>query len=136
MPAHNETFPWMSYYKNYNFFEGAILSHDKVSSVLNIGDGLYEITLVDGRNIKTFICECYAYGIAEYYETVENIGPLDAVIINSNWCGYGMDAKLHCKEEKVGLFDIGGFMAALNIKNYWEYLTNDEREHLKRAGRV
>lgn len=108
MPAHNDTFPWMSYYENYRFFESRMQSHSKVSSVLNIGDGLYEITINDGRKLKTFICECYSYGMAEHHESVEKLGHLDAVIINSNWCGYTMDAKLHCQKQNVGLFDISG----------------------------
>ena len=134
MTSYNDSFPWMSYYGHYNFFEDRMQSHVTVSSVRNIGDGLYEISLVNGRILKVFICECYSYGIAEYYESVEKLGKLDAVIINSIWCGYTMDAKLHCREHEVGLFDIRGFMAALNIKDYWKYLTNEEKEYLEERG--
>lgn len=134
MPAHNNSFPWMSYYGNYKFFEERIQSHSKVSSLRNTGDGSYEISLIDGRTLTAFICECYSYGMAEYYESVEKIGDLNAVIINSNWCGYSMDAKLHCREHNVGLFDIGGFMAALNIRNHWEYLTKYEKEYFEKKG--
>jgi hypothetical protein len=134
MSAHNDTFPWMSYYGNYRFFESRIQSHNRVTGIINIGNGLYEVMLVDGRKLKTFICECYSYGIAEYFESVEKLGHLDAVIINSNWCGYSMQAKLHCTKQNVGLFNVGSFMAALNIKNYWEYLTKDEEEYLKNRG--
>lgn len=124
----------MSYYGNYRFFEDRMQSHSKVFSLQNISDGLYDITLIDGRVLKTFICECYSYGMAEYYESEEKLGSLDAVIINSNWCGYTMDTKLHCRKQNVGLFDIGGFMAALNITNYWDYLTEQESEYLKDRG--
>ena len=134
MSAHNKEFPWMSYYGNYKFFEDRMKSHSRVSNLINTGAGLYEINLIDGRKLKTFICECYSYGIAEYHESVEKLGDLEAVIINSNWCGYSMDAKLHCQEHNVGLFDISGFMAALNISNYWEYLTKQEKEYLEKKG--
>lgn len=134
MPAHNESFPWMSYYGNYKFFEERMQAHSKVSSILNTGAGLYEIDLIDGRTLKAFICECYSYGVAEYYETVENLGDLNAVVINSNWCGYSMEAKQHCRERSVGLFDIGGFMSALNMKNLWEYLAEDEKQYFKNKG--
>ncbi len=134
MPAYNKSFPWMSYYGNYRFFEKRMQSHDKVLNLENVGDGLYEIILIDGRTLKIFICECYSYGMAEYYESVEKLGHLDAVIINSIWCGYTMEAKFHCREQNVGLFDIGGFMAALNRTNYWDYLTEQEKEYLKKKG--
>lgn len=130
MPAHSDTFPWVSYYGHYNFFEERMQSHSQVLNLRNTEGGTYEIDLADGRTLRTFICECYSYGLAEYYETVENLGNIDAVIINSNWCSYTMEAKRHCKEQKVGLFNIGDFMAALNRKDFWDYLTEYEKEHL------
>lgn len=131
MPAHNESFPWMSYYGNYRFFEDRMRYHNKVTDIRNTSKGLYEIDLTDGRTLIVFICECYSFGLAEYYESVDNLGALNAVVINSNWCGYTMDAKLYCREQNIGLFDIRGFMAALNLRNYWEYLTKEEEEILE-----
>jgi hypothetical protein len=109
-------------------------SHSKVADVRNVGAGLYEIALIDGRTLRVFICECYSFGLAEYFESVEKLDALDAVIINSNWCGYTMEAKLHCRASSVGLFDIGGFMSALNLRNHWEYLTKQEKEYLEKNG--
>lgn len=129
MPAHNESFPWMSYYGNYSFFEDRMRSHGKIVDLQNIADGLYVINLIDGRTLKVFICDCYSYGMAEYYESVEELGELNVVVINSIWCGYSKDVKRHCLEQNVGLFDINGFMAALNQRNYWEYLTPQEKEY-------
>lgn len=133
MPAHNNSFPWMSYYGNYKFFEDRMLTHSKVARMRNTGEGLYEIDLNDGTTLVVFICECYSFGVAEYHESVENLGNLDAVVINSNWCGYTMDVKLHCQEQNVGVFDIKGFMAALNLKNFWEYLTKEEKKRLQQG---
>ena len=131
MPAHNSEFPWLSYYGNYSFFERVIAAHDKVSKVNNTGVGLYNISLCDGRMLKVFICECYAFGGAEYYETVQKVGPVDAIIINSNWCGYSFDLKISCMDQKVGIFDINGFMGAINKINFWEYMTEWEKKCLK-----
>lgn len=132
MPSQNNEFPWMSYYGHYKFFEERMLSHDKVYSIQNTGEGLYEINLGDKRVIKAFICECYSFGLAEYHETVEKLGKIQAVIINSNWCGYTSEAKRYCREHGVGLFNIGEFMAALNMKKFWEYLTKEEKEYFKK----
>lgn len=131
MPAFNDSFPWMSYYGHYRFFEDRMQSHSKVANLRKTDEGLYEIHLIDGRTLVVFICECYSFGLAEYYESVDKLGDLNAVIINSSWCGYTMDAKIHCRENNVGLYDIKGFMAALSVKNYWEYLTEQEREYIE-----
>lgn len=55
MPAENEEFPWLSYYKNYDYFEEIIKNHNKIKSIQNIGIGLYEITLSKGdKKITSF----------------------------------------------------------------------------------
>jgi hypothetical protein len=134
MTAHNDKFPWMSYYGHYKFFEDKMQSHNRVCGIQNAKNGLYEINLSEAGIIKVFICECYSFGLAEYYETVEKLGKIQAVIINSNWCGYTSEAKHYCREHGVGLFNIGEFMAALNTKKIWEYLTKEEKKYFKENG--
>ncbi|MHA6574419.1 hypothetical protein [Pseudomonas yamanorum] len=130
MAAHSKNFPWMSHYNEYRFFEDRMSSHNKVLELIKLQSGLYEIVLENGTTLKTFICECYSYGIAEYIESVENLGSLDIIVINSNWCGYTMEAKRYCHEREVGFYDIKGLMAALNFRKYWDHLTQYERENL------
>lgn len=136
MPAHNKEFPWMSYYESYSFFESRMKEHSKVNSIIKINPSLYDIERSDKTIIRVFICECYSFDVAEYIESCQKLGELNAVIISSNWCGYTLDVKRHCMNKKVGVYDIGGFMAALNIPHYWEYLTKDEREEFKANGWV
>ena len=84
--------------------------------------------------IRVFICDCYSFGVAEYMEVLNQIGHVDAIIINSNWCGYSLDVKHYCMEYKVGVFNIGDFMAALNRPNFWTYLNSFEVEDFKKMG--
>ncbi|EFE3929092.1 hypothetical protein CHZ71_003397 [Escherichia coli] len=134
MPAENNKFPWLSYYRNYNFFEQRMREHSKVVSCENINIGLYNIRLTNGRTLKVFICECYAFGTAEYVESCENYGELNAVVISSNWCGYSLDIKRDCMQNNVGIFNIGGFMAAINRDMFWTYMTEYEKERFKEYG--
>ncbi len=134
MPAHNEHFPWMSYYRNYNFFIQRMHEHSKVNSIDSVNPSLYNIELTSGRTLKVFICECYSFDIAEYVESCENYGKLDAVVISSNWCGYSLDVKRHCMAEQVGVFDIAGFMAAINKNEYWTYLAKYKQERFREKG--
>ncbi|KTD27978.1 MULTISPECIES: hypothetical protein [Legionella] len=134
MPAHSEEYPWMSYYGNYIFFEKKMKEHSKVETITKINPSFYQIKLTDGRVIKTFICECYSFGIAEYLESCHNLGELNAVVISSNWCSYSLEVKRHCMDKNVGVYDIGGFMAAINMDNYWQYLTESEKEKFQEKG--
>lgn len=36
--------------------------------------------------------------------------------------------------QNVGVYDISGFMAAIRTNNYWQYLTEDEKERFKEKG--
>lgn len=134
MPAENQNFPWMSYYKHYNFFEKCMTEHSRVLEVINDDVGVYMLKRDHGDTLKLFICECYSYGLAEFLETSDRVDAINAVIINSNWCGYTDEAKLYCRERHIGLFDIREFMAALNLPEHWLYLTDEQRELYERKG--
>lgn len=133
MPALNDSFPWLAHAGNYKFFEDKMDCHSQVLKLGNIGQGLYEITLTD-RILRVFICECYSFSIAEYEEVVQNLGPVDVIIINSIWCGYTTDAKFHCRNKRIGLFDIRDFMASLNRPDFWLYLDKSDTERYTKQG--
>lgn len=134
MPAHSQRFPWSSHYGHYNFFEERLATHNKVASLTAQGGGLYLLQRAQGDTLRVFICECYAFGIAEYMESVAQLGAIDVVIINSAWCSYSPDAKRHCRDSGVGLFTIKEFMSALRSSDYWSYLTDEEEEDFRGRG--
>ncbi len=68
MPAHNNDFPWLSYYGHYRFFEERMAAHNKVSGIQQVDVGLYDLTRNNGSVIRVFICDCYSFGVAEYHE--------------------------------------------------------------------
>ncbi len=134
MPAHNENFPWMSYYGNYNFFASRMKEHHKVSEIRKVNECVYEIVRGNKDLIKVFACECYIFGLAELYETQQNIEALNAIVINGNWCSYTDEAKLHGRREKIGIFNIAGFMASIQMQDFWNYLTTEERKLYEAKG--
>ena len=134
MPAHSSDFPWPPHYGHFKFFETRMRGHGHVLKLTAIDDGVYELTLGSGKSLRIFICECYSFGVAEYVETTEALGELDAIIINSAWCGYTTEAKRLCRDQKVGLFDIGDFMAALHKSKVWSYLNEEENKFFQKKG--
>ena len=108
--------------------------HRKVTSLEPEATGVYHLKRENGDTLRVFICECYAFGVAEYMETVQQLGDVNAVVINSHWCGYSPDAKRHCRDQKVGLFAIAEFMGALHREDYWAYLTDNEKRYFSEKG--
>ena len=134
MPAYSDTFPWPSHYGHFNFFEDRMRNHNRVATLTSLGNGVYELLRDNGRKLKVFICECYSFGVAEYLESAGKIDDLNVVVISSNWCGYTDEAKLHCRKNEVGLFDIRDFMAALNKVDVWTYLNAAQKERFEKKG--
>jgi hypothetical protein len=128
MAANSEIFPWPSHYGHFRFFESRMRTHGNVASLTAKGNGTYELIKDTGQTIRVFICECYSFGVAEFLEVSDKIGNVDAVIIDSMWCGYTHDAKAHCRELRVGLFKVGEFMGALGQADFWNYIAPGERE--------
>jgi hypothetical protein len=136
MAANSESFPWPNHYGQFQFFESRMQVHDRVRHLTVMENGIYELTKDTGQTIRVFICECYVFGIAEYLEVVERLGRVDAVVIDSVWCGYTGQAKAHCRAQKVGLFKIGEFMGALNQDDFWEYVPPEKQEKIKKVGGI
>lgn len=134
MDEQTSAFPWPSYYGHFNFFEARMRGHSRVAAFKGNDAGVYDLTLASGGSIRIFICECYSFGLAEYIETIEKLGRLDAIVINSAWCGYTWDAKRTSRSDKVGLYKIGDFMAALNKPEVWDYLNDAEKETFQKKG--
>jgi hypothetical protein len=134
MQVPEKVFPWPPYYGHFQFFEKRMESHSEVAGLKSLGGGLYEMTTKHGDNLRIFVCECYSFGAAEYVETTQALGHLDAILINSAWCNYTLEAKRLCRNDKVGLFKIGDLMAALNKKGLYTYLNKSERESFQEKG--
>jgi hypothetical protein len=88
MDRPSDGFPWPPYYGHFRFFEQRMNTHSHVAALQACGDGIYELTNKYSRTLRVFICECYSFGAAEYVETKDTLGSLDAIVINSAWCGY------------------------------------------------
>lgn len=134
MAARNETFPWTSHYGHYKYFETLINKHNKTASLTEESNGIYTLVRTQGDTLRIFICECYAFGTAETLETIEKLGEVNAIVINSIWCGYSPEAKQFCRDSVIGLFKIAEFMGALHRDDYWLYLTEAEEEYFQKKG--
>jgi hypothetical protein len=134
MAEETSSFPWPPYYGHFNFFEARMRGHSRITGIKNEGGGIYDLALASGDSMRVFLCECYSFGVAEYIETIEKLGRLGSIVINSAWCGYTLQAKHTARSEKIGLYKIGDFMAALNKSNAWDYLNDGEKDAFQKNG--
>lgn len=133
MPANSSSFPWPSYYSDHTFFKKVMFGNHYVADLVQIDDAIYEVKRTYGDTIRIFICECYSYGATEYIETMEKLDDLNAIIIDSNWCGYTYDAKILAYSDGVGLFKITEFMYRIRREDFLEP-TEEELEIYRKNG--
>ena len=134
MPAQNKTFPWMAYYGHYNYFEKQMNNHNNITRWEMTPEGLYKVHRNHQDILNVFICECYIYGVAEYTKTIDEIGPIDCIVINSMWCSFTNEVKRICRNKGVLLCKITDFMGAMNFEEYSAYLSIDEKKKWEEKG--
>lgn len=134
MPAHSNEFPWPSYYGHFKFFEEKIKYHSAVKSLSGGEGGVYVVGRHIGDDLRVFVCDCYSFGYAEFIDTVTRLGGVDAIVVNSTWCGYTMDAKKAAYERRIGVFRLRDFMASLNKRDVWTYLDERDSELFEKNG--
>lgn len=122
MPANSEHYPWPSYYGHFKFFEMRMVRHNRITNLSKLEDGIYELNLTSGDVLRAFICECYSFSVAEFYEVINKNNNLQIIVIDSIWCGYTSEAKDLAISNCIGLFKINELMGALNQLDYWNYV--------------
>ncbi len=126
MPAHNEDYPWEPYY-GYDAIAKLLMKHSKVRNVMCLQDGLFLVNRALGDELRLFACECYCYGVAELHETLNSVGQVDVIFINSMWCSYTGDAKETGLQQRIGIFTYAELMGALHRSDIWRYVPKSER---------
>lgn len=112
-----------------------LANHSFIRSMKKWNICTFEVQLVDGRLLRVFVTNTYYF--TEYtFEKIMIIDPnIDAIICSTPYSTYSEGAKRLCIENKVGLFMLGEFMAAIRYDGdrFLNYLpSREKRERIER----
>jgi hypothetical protein len=108
---------WNVSYSTIVYFESALSAHPKVRSVSRKRDLLFEINLVSEKQIIVLLVNEYTLGLAAVHRALAEFPSAEFIVTGSNWSSYTRDAKDFGSKSKIGIFQIGEFLAALNSRN-------------------
>lgn len=105
------------------YFTKLLSNHSNVESYNQIDSQRFQITRKTGEvEICVYITNTYTIGITKYLEVLSEYPETNCIITSSAWNKYTGDAKEMAIQNKIGLFDMGEFMGAMNINEYWSYI--------------
>ncbi len=104
-----------------------------IETIEREGDQILVINRKRKSVIKLFMTNVYIIGIADVYEILSLNSDINAIVTMSAWNGYTQEAKLTCKQIKVGLFLFKEFLGAVYYDGteFLDYITPEERERIR-----
>lgn len=112
--------------------------HSNVADMRDESDDenyIYRIARAKQRDeILVWLTDAYLFTDADYYSRPPELRAGDFILVAKPEGGFHLDIEtIH--RERIGVGQIGKFMGALNAKEMWTYLTQDERERIERERR-
>jgi len=111
-----------------SFVMGVLGSHKKVISFERSRDVVFDILRVPPLSeVRAVLTDIYTIGLADLLDAIEKVPGVSCVIAGGDWNGYSVEAKDYALQNKIGLFTISEFFAALWWKNLHEYHKKDDK---------
>jgi hypothetical protein len=125
------------YYKDIQFVQMKLQSHDRVVGFERVGnsDQLLAVTRTFADTLHVWLSDVYTLGEAEYLFLREQTPEINCIVSVSGYDRYTGEAKEQAVRDHVGLFKIGEFLGALNVKEFWTYVPRPKTDGDANAGR-
>lgn len=117
---------WGVSYSSISFVERALNTHTKVASFERSQDIFFRIKLTDDRTINMVLVDEYTLGLAAVHRVLDEFPGAEYVVTTANWNAYTREAKQFGNEHEIGIFIIGEFIGALNMKEPKKYVQKDD----------
>ena len=117
---------WNVSYSSISFVERALRSHSKVAHFERSQDIVFEITHINGRELKMVLVDEYTLGVAAVHRALSQFPGTEYVVTCANWNAYTREAKDFGRENDIGIFVIGEFFGALHWREPKEYVRKDK----------
>lgn len=117
---------WNVSYSTISFVERALRSHSKVEHFERSQDIVFEITHINGRELKMVLVDEYTLGVAAVHRALSQFPGTEYVVTCANWNAYTREAKDFGRENDIGIFVIGEFFGALHWREPKKYVRKDE----------
>ncbi|WP_164879976.1 hypothetical protein [Paenirhodobacter ferrireducens] len=98
-----------------------------VSSYVRFDDVVFDVTLKGGEVRRVLLCNEYTFGMPQFYKLRSVYEGVQIFMIGGNWNSYDRDAKIHCVERGIGLYNSAEIFRAFCIEEFWDVHTKDKK---------
>lgn len=117
---------WGVAYSLISFIHRVINNHANVSNVDRHDDICFDIQRSNGVDLKLVCINEYTCSLARVFEILEAFPDTGIIYIGGEWNGYTWQAKEHCIENNIGLYNSGEINGGLHRPNFWAYHKKDD----------
>jgi hypothetical protein len=118
---------WGVGYPLIRFAERIVYSHANVVDAQRHDDICFEIEREEGEDIRLVCINEYTCSLAKVFEVLEAFPGTGIIFIGGEWNGYTWQAKEHCIQNKLGLYNSKEINGALYKPDYWNYHQKDDK---------
>jgi hypothetical protein len=108
-----------------SFLDRLLNNHTNVLEVTRSNDIQFDIERARGGPIRLACLNEYACGLARVFEVQEVFPGVNLIYVGGVWNHYTGDAKQHCTESQIGLFNAKEINGALHRHDFWNYVRQD-----------
>lgn len=108
-----------------SWLDRLLSAHPNVVEVTRSKDIQFDIVRERGGPIRLVCLNEYACGLARVFEAQEAFPGVNLIYVGGVWNSYTGDAKRHCRDAQMGLFNAKEITGALHRNDFWNYVRKD-----------
>ncbi|WP_395334312.1 hypothetical protein WBP06_18500 (plasmid) [Novosphingobium sp. BL-8H] len=105
-----------------SFLERLLAGHPNIIEVTRSNDIQFDMVRERGGPIRLVCLNEYACGLARVFEAQEAFPGVNLIYVGGVWNSYTGDAKRHCRDAQIGLFNAKEITGALHRNDFWRYV--------------
>jgi hypothetical protein len=107
------------------FLDHLLAGHPNVIEVTRSNDIQFDIVRKRGGPIRLVCLNEYACGLARVFEAQQTFAGVNLIYVGGVWNSFTGDAKRHCRDAQIGLFNAKEITGALHRNDFWRYVRTD-----------
>jgi len=105
-----------------SFLERLLAGHPNIIEAARSNDIQFDMVRERGGPIRLVCLNEYACGLARVFEAQEAFPGVNLIYVGGVWNSYTGDAKQHCGDAQIGLFNAKEITGALHRNDFWRYV--------------
>lgn len=119
---------WGVSFSQISFLQRLLEGHDNILNVKRSHDLLFEVERRVQKDLLKILClNEYTMSLSDVLRSLEEFGKIDIIYVGGGWCGYTLDAKKYCLDQKIGIYVTNEMSGGIWKDGYWDHHQRDDK---------